>query len=204
MEVISIRIEKIFAGPGMDAFEAEIKTWDEVNNNYIYLHYSIFEGNHFTVAHKSMMDYMVNGTADEEFDIEYIEYYESLAEAMVSDYIDGFILMHNTLNEMIDLTYGRRESIYNYIVSPIEFEEVVEENILDETLSATFMYQTKTMKTAVQRKATVTTCDGIVVRCCMYDENNQLLEDFEDAEAAERSKWMLLYENMIEKMNSAM
>ena len=40
--------------------------------------------------------------------------------------------------------------------------------------------------------------------CCMYDENNQLLESFEDVEAAERSKWMLLYENMIEFMDANM
>ena len=204
MEVISIRTEKIFVAPGVEAFEAEIKTWDKANNNYLYLHYTIFEGNHFTVSHKSIMDYVLNSSADDEFDIEYIESYESLAEAMVSEYIDGFILMHNTLNEMIDLTYGRRESIYNYIVSPIEFEEVVEENILDETLSATFMYQTKTMKTAVQRKATVTACNGLVVRCCMYDENGLLLEAFEDADAAERSKWMLLYTNMIEQLDASM
>lgn len=38
----------------------------------------------------------------------------------------------------------------------------------------------------------------------MYDENGHLLESFEDAEAAERSKWMLLYESMIEKMGASM
>lgn len=199
MEVISIRTEKNFVAPGVYAYEAEIKSWDEKSGNYLYLHYTVFEGNHLSVAHESVLDYEFDD--DSEDDIEFIEYYESLADAMVSDYIDGFILMHNLLNEMIDLNYGRRKSIYNYIVSPINFEEVEEEDIDDTTLSATFMYQTKSMKSPVQRRATVTTCHGIVVQCRMYDENDQLLESFEDVEAAERSKWMLLYESLIEQMD---
>lgn len=200
MEIISIRAEKLFAGPGMDAHEGEIKTWDETTRNYLYIHCTFFDGAYFTVARESMMDYLLNGDATTPFEIEFIEEYENLCDAMNSKYIDGFILLNNLLNEMIDFTYGHRESVYNYIVSPIEFEDV-EGDALEQTLAATFQYQTKSMKNSVQRKAVVRVTDGIVTLCSMYDEAGNAIESFENVESAERSKWMLLYQKMVEKIS---
>ena len=203
MEILSIRSEKNFVAPGVYALEAEIKIWDEEANDYRYLNYCVYEGEHFNVSAKSVMDYMFDEDADNEEDIEMIESYESLADAMISKYIDGFVLAHQIINEMIDITFGHRKSIYNYIVSPIEFEmgDDEEESILEETLIAKFMYQPSTKAKPVQRKAIVRTADSFVSLCCMYDENDQVVESFEDVDAAARSKWYLLYQNMIEKMN---
>ena len=202
MEIISIRTEKVFAGPGVDAHEGEIKTWDETNNRYLYIHCSFYEGTHLTVSHQSVMDYMLNGDANEAPEFEFIEEYDDLFDAMTSKYIDGFILLNNLLNEMIDFTYGHRESIYNYIVSPIEFEE--EGDNVTNRLTARFQYKTKSMKNAVQRKAFVSMSDGMVTHCGMYDENYKVVESFEDVEAAERSKWMLLYQSMAERLRDCM
>ena len=203
MEILSVRSEKNFAGPGVYALEAEVKIWDEEANDYRYLNYCVYEGEHFNVAAQSILDYMVDDDADEDEDIEMIESYESLADAMVSKYIDGFILAHQVVNEMIDITFGHRKSIYNYIVSPIEFEmgDDEEEDILEETLIAKFLYQPNANAKPVQRKAVVRTTDSFVSLCCMYDENDQIVESFEDADAAARSKWYLLYQSMIERMD---
>ena len=202
MEILSIRSEKQLVSPGTYALETELKIWDEEVNDYRYLNYCVYEGEHFNVTARSIMDYIVDGESDEE-DIEMIESYESLAEAMISRYIDCFILAHQIVNDMIDITYGHRKSIYNYIVSPIEFKmgNDATENILEETLIAKFMYQPSSKAKPVQRKAIVCTADGFVARCCMYDENDQVVESFEDVDAAARSKWYLLYHNMIERMN---
>ena len=202
MEILSIRSEKNFAGPGVDAFEAEIKIWDEEANGYRFLHYCIFEGEHFAVSSQSIIDYEIDDDSDE--DIEMIESYDSLADAMVSKYIDGFILAHQIVNEMVDITFGHRKSIYNYIVSPIEMEmgEDESEDILEETLIAKFLYQPNTNAKPVERKAVVRTVDSFVSLCCMYDENGQIVESFEDADAAARSKWYLLYQSMIERMGA--
>lgn len=202
MEIISIRTEKIWAGPGVDAHEGEIKTWDDANNRYLYIHCSFYAGTHFTVSHQSVMDYLLNDNADQDIEFEFIEEYDDLFDAMTSEYIDGFILLNNLLNEMADFTYGRRESIYNYIVSPIEFEEVGDN--VKGGLIASFQYKTKSMKNAVQRKAFVYMSDGFVTRCGMYDENHKVVESFEDVEAAERSKWMLLYQNIAERLGDCM
>ena len=203
MEILSVRSEKHLVSPGTYALNAEVKIWDEEANDYRYLNYCVYEGEHFNVSAKSIMDYIVDEDADNEEDIEMIESYESLADAMVSKYIDGFILAHQIVNEMIDITFGHRKSIYNYIVSPIEFEEGddKEENILEDTLIAKFMYQPNTNAKPVRRKAIVRTADSFVSLCCMYDENDQVVEFFEDVDAAARSKWYLLYQNMIEKMD---
>ena len=204
MEILSVRSEKHLVSPGTYALNAEVKIWDEEANDYRYLNYCVYEGEHFNVSAKSIMDYIVDEDADNEEDIEMIESYESLADAMVSKYIDGFILAHQIVNEMIDITFGHRKSIYNYIVSPIEFEEGddKEENILEDTLIAKFMYQPSTNAKPVRRKAIVRTADSFVSLCCMYDENDQVVELFEDVDAAARSKWYLLYQNMIEKMDA--
>ncbi len=201
MEILSVRSEKNFIAPGVYALESEIKIWDEEVNDYRYLDYCIYEGEHFSVAAQSIMDYMLNDASSEE-DIVMLENYDSLADAMGSKYIDGFILAHQIVNEMIDITFGHRKSIYNYIVSPIEFENSEEENILEESLIAKFMYQPNANAKPVQRKAIVRTSDSFVSLCRMYDENDQVVESFEDADAAARSKWYLLYQNMIERMNA--
>lgn len=201
MEILSVRSEKNFVAPGEYALEAEIKIWDEEVNDYRYLNYCVYEGEHFSVSAKSIMDYVVDDESGAEENIEMIESYESLADAMVSKYIDGFILAHQIVNEMIDITFGHRKSIYNYIVSPIEFETSDEdENALEETLIAKFMYQPNANAKPIQRKAVVRTADNFVALCCMYDENDQIVETFEDADTAARSKWYLLYQNMIERM----
>ena len=187
------------------ALNAEVKIWDEETNDYRYLNYSLFDGmQQFDVTAQSVLDYLNDDNANIEEDIETLEFYESLAEAIVSKYIDGFILTYQIVNEMIDITFGHRKSIYNYIVSPIEFEmgDNEEENILEETLIAKFMYQPSTNAKPVQRKAIVRTTDSFVSLCCMYDENDQVVESFEDIDAAARSKWYLLYQNMIEKMDA--
>lgn len=201
MEILSVRSEKNFVAPGAYALEAEVKIWDEEAKDYRYLNYCVYEGEHFNVTAQSILDYTVDDESDDE-DIKMIESYESLAEAMVSKYIDGFILAHQIINEMIDITFGHRKSIYNYIVSPIEFEtgDDKDENILEDTLIAKFMYQPSANTKPVQRKAIVRTADGFVALCCMYDENDQLVESFEDVDAAARSKWYLLYQNMAERM----
>ena len=201
MEILSVRSEKNIIAPGVYALEAEIKIWDDAANDYRYLDYCIYEGEHFSVAAQSIMDYMLNDASSED-DIVMLENYDSLADAMVSKYIDGFILAHQIVNEMIDITFGHRKSIYNYIVSPIEFENGKEENVLEESLIATFMYQPNVNTKAVQRKAVVRTSDSFVSVCCMYDEDDQVVETFEDADAAAKSKWYLLYQNMIERMNA--
>lgn len=202
MEILSIRSEKNFAGPGVDAMEAEVKIWDEEANDYRYLNYCIYEGEHFCVAAQSIMDYMVDDEPAEDEEIVMIENYESLADAMVSKYIDGFVLAHHIVNEMVDITFGHRKSIYNYIVSPIEFEvgDDEDEDILEESIVAKFLYQSNSMTKPVQRKAMVRTCDSFVSLCCMYDEDGKIVESFEDVDAASRSKWYLLYQNMIEKI----
>ena len=203
MEILSVRSEKNFIAPGEYALEAEVKIWDEEANVYRYLNYCVYEGEHFSASAQSIMDYIAADESSAEENIEMLESYESLAEAMVSKYIDGFILAHQVVNEMIDITFGHRKSIYNYIVSPIEFEtgDDAEENMLEETLIAKFMYQPSSNVKPVQRKAVVRTADSFVSLCCMCDENGQVVESFEDAEAAARSKWYLLYQNMIERMD---
>lgn len=205
MEILSVRSEKKLVSPGAYALTAEVKIWDEEANDYRYLNYSIFDCmQQFDVTAQSGLDYLNDNNANLEEEIETIEMYESLAEAMGSKYIDGFILAHQIVNEMIDITFGHRKSIYNYIVSPIEFEEAddKEESILEDTLIAKFMYQPSPKAKKVQRKAVVRTADGFVVQCCMYDENDQLVESFEDVDAAAKSKWYLLYQNMAEKMGA--
>ena len=203
MEILSIRSEKNFVAPGVYALESEIKIWDEEANDYRYLHYCVFEGEFFCVAAQSIIDFMAEDNSEDDDDIEFIEKYETLADAMVSKYIDGFILAHQIVNEMIDITFGHRKSIYNYIVSPIEFENgsADDDDILEESISAKFLYQPNSNSKPVQRKAVVHTVDSFVSLCCMYDENNQVVESFEDVESAARSKWYLLYQNMIEKIN---
>ena len=64
------------------------------------------------------------------------------------------------------------------------------------------MYQPNVNTKPVQRKAVVRTSDSFVSLCCMYDEDDQVVETFEDADAAAKSKWYLLYQNMIERMNA--
>lgn len=199
MEILSIRSEKTLAAPGMYALEAEIKIWDEEARDYRFLHYCVYEGDHFSVASQSIIDFEIDDDQDDDLDM--LENYESLADAMTSKYIDGFILLHQIINEMIDITFGHRKSLYNYIVSPIEFKMGNEDDLFEESIIATFQYQTKAMSTPVQRKAVVRTSDSFVSLCSMYDENGNVVESFEDADAAERSKWYLLYQHMIEKIN---
>lgn len=200
MEIISIRTEKLWAGPGVEALEGEIKAWDEKENKPIYIHCSVYDGVHFAVSYQSPMDYLVNGNAEDNIELELLEEYNGLGSAMGSNYIDGFILLNNLINEMVDITYGHRESIYSYIVSPIQFEEVEAESPDSEILSAKFQYKTKSMVNPVQREAIVQVDGTFVSFCGMIDENEQMVETFESEEEAERSKWFLLYQHMIEKL----
>lgn len=208
MEIIGIRTKKSFAGPGLDAIDAEMKIWDDASDGYVYLHMNVYEGEHFTAAKFSIFDYM-SGETEEEPVGEFDEEYESLVEAMQSNYIEGFILLNNIVNEMVDITYGHRESIYNYIVSEVELSDDIDEVYDSEdpegpvTITAEFMYQSKTMRQAAPRRATVT-CVDEAYSFRMYDGDENILEEFDDEEAASRSKWSLLYVNLKEKLQESL
>lgn len=199
MEIIKIRTEKVWAGPGLEAFEAEIKLWDEATNDYLYLHYNLFDGEHYTVCKKSIFDFMT-GAEDDSEEITFDEEYEDLVSAMASKYIDGFVLLHNTVAEMVDITYGHRDSVYSYIVSPIAMKDNADSDEEEKFLSGEFMYKSKSMKVAVKRKVVVKSPGFGCYTYSLYDEAGQLIENFDDEEAATRSKWHLLYTSMKEKL----
>ena len=199
MEIIEIRTKKSWAGPGLEAYDAEITLWE--NGDYLYLHYNAFDGEHYTVSKKSIFDYVTgNGEENEEIEFEFDEEYEDLVSAMASNYIDGFVLLHNTVSEMNDITYGHRDSVYSYIVSPIEMEDNTDSDDEEKFLSAEFMYQSKSMKVAMKRKVVVKTPGFGCFTYSLYDDADQLIEFFDDEEAAARSKWQLLYSGMKEKL----
>lgn len=203
MEIIGIRTKKTWAGPGSEAFDAEMKIWDAETDEYCYLHYNIWDGEHFTVSKTSYFDYITGETEDEP-EIDYIEEYDSLSDALTSAFIDGFILLRSTVNEMADITYGRRESIYNYIISDLNFTEFRPNE--DEECNAIFvefMYKTKSMNTALVRRAKAEWTESGDKQFTMYDENNSQIEFFDDIEAAEKSKWYLLYEQLAERLENA-
>lgn len=207
METLGIRTKKSWAGPGMDAFDAELVIWDEKFDSRLYIHVNQGFGNHYTVADYSVFDYLTGETKEEPNKIgEYMEEYEQLTDAIQSKYLDGFILLDNILNEMQGLTYGHRESIYSYIVSDIEWDdEYFDEDNSEYMVTTTgeFLYQSKSMTAPVKRQVKGTaTVETKTFQ--MIDENGVVIESFDDVEAAEKSKWSLLYKKIDEELDSCL
>ena len=213
MEILDIRTSKRFAGPGVDALNAEMKIWDEKTNGYLFLHYSWFDAPIFTVADHSIYDYLVDGRADEEpeevpeGESEFMEEYVGIVSAMKSEYVEGFILLYNLVENMSDITYGHRESVYSYIVSDITFESNYDDDDREDdddlVIRGTFQYKTKAMPAPVKRTVVVTS------DCCLdnysfelLDENGNRLEYFDDLEAAAGSKWVFLYTKLKEDFDN--
>lgn len=198
METIGIRTKKSWAGPGMEAFDAELTIWDDEKNGYLYIHVNQFMGSHFTVADYSMFDYLT-GQSEEAPTVDYIEEYESLVDAIQSRYLDGFILLDNILNEMQDLTYNHRESVYSYIVSDIDWDEDVDDEDIG-IVTGDFLYQNKSMDTPVKRQVKGVDNGGDRL-FQMMDESGAVLESFDDVEATSKSRWSLLYAKINENLD---
>lgn len=98
-KIISIRAEITEVMPPPYAYNAEIQI--EENGKRLFIHINIHTDSYYTVAEKSIYDYMANKTDDFE-DVEFIEEYENIEETKDSKYAKYFQIADKIIDNLID------------------------------------------------------------------------------------------------------
>ena len=96
MDIVEIRVRKMFAGPGNVAYVAEATVENDEGETF-YVTMQDYDGKEYTVSVKSIYDFMVNDNGDPAD--EFIEEYRSMANTKTSVYAEVF----SKLKSAVDL-----------------------------------------------------------------------------------------------------
>lgn len=102
--IIRERAKVTTACAGMEGYDAEVtvEVWDDNKhmNGVYYVHANCFEGFHYTVAKKSMFEFMTNLSDEDPGEIEFIEEYEKISQTKDSEFSVAFKAANRMLKDM--------------------------------------------------------------------------------------------------------
>lgn len=103
LRIIEEKAKLTMAGPGINGYDAEVTVveWDgdEFLGKY-YVHANSFEGEAYTVAEKSMYDWLTNKTEEDPGEIDFLEQYANLEDAKDSKFYEIFKIANRMINEL--------------------------------------------------------------------------------------------------------
>ena len=103
MREISRKIERTLACVGSYAYDAEMQIETDDHQTKV-LHVNYFDGFHFTVAERSIIDY-VTGETTIDPDVTFEKSYDNLDETRDSDYYTSFLVLYQAI-----MDYGDQDS----------------------------------------------------------------------------------------------
>lgn len=101
MRIICERCKVTTACAGMEGLDAEIHLELE-GGKRLYLHENCYEGTHFSVAETSIYDFLTSrGNVEDPGEVEFIEEYDSLEEAVSSKYYGYFKKLDSMTEDLV-------------------------------------------------------------------------------------------------------